>query len=108
MVLSHCLLAYRSTLDGLAKIDVDKETILSALESHPEVLGEFIQTIFRREGLPFPYEKIKHLTRGKQVSKNALNEYIDTLPIKRTLKKYLKGISPEKYFGIADQLAAIK
>ena len=39
------------------------------LEANWEVLGEAIQTVMRRYGLPEPYEQLKRFTRGKRVGK---------------------------------------
>src|SRR3989344_4242661 len=65
---AHALVGYRSLLKGLGKITVNAEAMLSALNEHPEVIAEAIQTVLRKEGVEVPYEKLKELTRGKEVT----------------------------------------
>lgn len=101
----YSLLGYRSILRGLEKIDSDEETLTLALEEHPEVLGELLQTIFRREGLEKPYEQLKQLTRGKKVTKEILQTFVDSLPLEAAVKKHLKRVSPKDYLGLAGELA---
>lgn len=101
---AHSLLSYKSTIKGLGKIEVNREKLLTDLKNHPEVLAEALQVIFRREGLASPYEKMKDLTRGKQVTKEQIDEFIDNLEISKELRKSLKKITPENYIGLADKL----
>ena len=46
-----------------------------------EVLAEAVQTVMRRHGLPEPYEQLKELTRGKAITREAMQAFIDTLKI---------------------------
>ncbi len=103
--LAHSLIGYKALLRGLGKISVNRKAMLSALEQHPEVLAEAIQTILRREGVEVPYEKLKDLTRGKQVTLDDFAKFIDGLDIKPEVKKRLKALRPETYIGIAEKLA---
>jgi len=104
VVFAHSLLAYKSTMKGLGKIEVNKVKLLADLQSHPEILAEALQVIFRKEGLASPYEKMKELTRGKEVGKDQIDEFIDSLEISDDLKKNLKKITPETYIGLAKKL----
>jgi adenylosuccinate lyase len=72
MPLAHSIIAYRSVLKGISKIEVNKAIIAKDLANHPEVLAEAIQTVLRRENYPQPYEALKELTRGKQTDYNAV------------------------------------
>lgn len=72
LALGYSLLAYKSTLKGLSKIDFDREKIKNDLKEHPEVLAEAIQTILRSKGKKAPYEKLKDLSRGKKIHKEDL------------------------------------
>jgi adenylosuccinate lyase len=102
---AHSYIAYQSLVKGLGKITVNEKAMLEALQAHPEVLAEAIQTALRREGVPVPYEKLKELTRGKQVSLDDLSAFIDSLDIPIALKKRLKALRPENYIGLARKLA---
>jgi adenylosuccinate lyase len=39
-------------------------------------LGEAVQTVMRRYGVPEPYEKLKALTRGQQLEADNLKSFI--------------------------------
>ncbi|MEK7071445.1 MAG: adenylosuccinate lyase, partial [Patescibacteria group bacterium] len=105
--LSHCLIAYEYLLKGLGRIEVNEEKILTVLKSHPEVIAEAIQTILRREGTEFPYEKLKALTRGKTVTMEDFERFIDGLSVSPKVKKELKKITPSSYTGIASKIAVL-
>lgn len=100
----HTYLAYTSLLKGLSKIKVNEEKILKDLNSHPEVIAEAIQTILRRENMEMPYEKLKELTRGKEVSLIDIHNFITNLDVSDKLKKELLNITPENYIGLASKL----
>lgn len=101
----HSYLAYTSLLRGLSKISVNEIKIREDLKNHPEVITEAIQTILRREGVAMPYEKLKELTRGKQVTLEDIHKFIGTLAVSEKIKKELKKITPENYTGLAGKLA---
>jgi hypothetical protein len=50
------------------------------------VLAEPVQTVMRRYGIENPYEQLKELTRGKGISKDALQEFINGLAIPQEAK----------------------
>ena len=102
---AHSLIGYRSLLKGLGKINVNKQAMLTALEQHPEVIAEAIQTVLRKEGVEAPYEKIKELTRGKQVTLDDFAAFIDSLDVPADVKKRLKELRPENYIGLAAEIA---
>jgi adenylosuccinate lyase len=51
-----------------------------------------------------PYEKLKELTRGKQVTLADIHKFIDALEVSEKIKKELKKITPENYTGLASKL----
>ena len=55
--LAHCLIGYSKTTDGLAKVVPNEQVMREDLESTPEVVGEAVQTILRREGDTEAYER---------------------------------------------------
>ena len=63
----HALLAWRSALAGLARIEPDAARIAADLDAHWEVLAEAIQTVLRAHGVAGAYEKLKDFTRGRDV-----------------------------------------
>jgi adenylosuccinate lyase len=70
-----------------------------------EVLAEPVQTVMRRYGIENPYEKLKELTRGKGISRVALQAFIQNLEIPDAEKIRLMQMTPANYVGIAEQLA---
>ncbi|OGI64553.1 adenylosuccinate lyase [Candidatus Nomurabacteria bacterium RIFCSPLOWO2_02_FULL_40_10] len=101
----HSYLAYTSLLKGLSKIKVNEEKIKEDLNAHPEVITEAIQTILRREGAEMPYEKLKELSRGKEITLADIHKFINALDVSEKVKKELLKITPENYTGLASQLA---
>ncbi len=102
---AHSLIGYRSLQKGFGKISVNEQAMLEALWAHPEVLAEAIQTILRMNGTKMPYEKLKELTRGKQVTLDDLAQFIDRLDVAPDVKKRLKELRPENYTGLAERIA---
>lgn len=102
----HALLAYDSCLRGLAKLEVNPPRLNADLDACWEVLGEAVQTVMRRYGVPNPYEQLKELTRGKSMTREVLHTFIRTLPIPTEAKAYLLALTPASYIGQAIELAA--
>lgn len=100
----HSYLGYVSLEKGLSKISVNTKKITEDLLSHPEVIAEAIQTVLRREGYPIPYEALKSLTRGKEVTMSDFEVFIQGLKIDPRIKKELKKFTPLSYIGLADKL----
>ncbi len=98
--LAHMLIAIASTMKGLNKLILHKESIDADLDSMWNVVAEGIQTILRREGYPKPYETLKQLTRvNSTVTEQSIAEFIDTLDVKPEVKDELKRLSPHSYTG---------
>ena len=101
----HSLVGYRSLLRGFGKISVNEPALREAFTEHPEVLAEAIQTVLRVADVEMPYEKLKALTRGKQVTMQDLAAFIDGLDVGPETKARLKALRPETYTGLAGLLA---
>jgi adenylosuccinate lyase len=105
VALGHSLLAYESCLKGLSKLEADSRRMLEDLEANWEVLGEAVQTVMRRHGLPDPYEQLKALTRGKRVDGEAMRAFIRGLALPEADKAKLLKLTPATYIGKAAELA---
>lgn len=103
---AYSLIAYQYTLNGLGRVAVNSEKITEALLAHPEVLAEAIQTILRREGVAMPYEQLKTLTRGKEITMADLTKFINELDISPSIKTELKKLTPQNYIGLAKKLSS--
>jgi adenylosuccinate lyase len=64
-----------------------------------------VQTVMRRYGIENPYEQLKELTRGKGITREALQQFIATLAIPDEAKALLVAMTPASYTGKAAELA---
>lgn len=104
-VFAHSLLAYQGTQKGLHKIDPDAPRMEHELNQHWEVLAEPIQTIMRRHGIADAYDILKDLTRGKPITSDTIEAFIDQLALPSDAKKALCKLTPSNYLGLAATLA---
>ncbi|XVE99701.1 hypothetical protein REPUB_Repub03eG0223100 [Reevesia pubescens] len=103
--LGHSLLAYKSALQGIGKLQVNEARLSEDLNQAWEVLAEPIQTVMRRYGVPEPYEKLKELTRGRAVTKESIREFIEGLELPEEARTLLLKLTPHSYVGAAIELA---
>ena len=98
---SHTMIALASMEKGLHKLEVNEAAIKNDLNENWAVVAEAIQTILRREGFPKPYEALKGLTRtNSEITKESIQDFINTLEISEEVKEELLQISPQNYTGI--------
>ena len=107
VAIAYLSIAIHSCLQGLGKLEADPAAIQKDIEQSWEVLGEAVQTVMRRYGIPEPYEKLKALTRGKQVTKELLHDFVKSLDIPDDAKQRLLELTPATYTGLASSLARI-
>jgi adenylosuccinate lyase len=105
VALGYAALAYHSMAIGLAKLELNEEALAADLDSSWEVLAEPIQTVMRRFGVHGAYEKLKEVTRGKQVRPEDLHALIRSLEIPQAEKDRLLAMTPGSYTGKAAELA---
>lgn len=102
---AHSLVAYKSTMKGLNKLEVNEETLQTDLDCNWEVLAEPIQTVMRRYGIESPYEKLKELTRGNRVTKEGMQVFVKNLELPDNAKNELLLLTPFTYVGNAEEMA---
>ena len=105
VALGYSQLALLSLSRGIGKLEVAPEPIAQDLETAWEVLGEAVQTVMRRYGIPEPYEKLKALTRGQRLEADTLKSFILALDIPDDAKERLMSLTPDTYLGYAADLA---
>ncbi len=105
VALGYALLGYDSLTRGLGKLEVNPEALAADLDNAWEVLAEPIQTVMRRYKLPNPYERLKELTRGKAITRDAIHAFIGTLEIPQAERERLLLLTPSSYTGAAAALA---
>ena len=98
---AHSVIAYEATLKGISKLELNVQRIAEDLDNCWEVLAEPVQTVMRRYAVPEAYEKLKELTRGKGITPQALQEFVDQLEIPDAAKRDLKALTPASYIGNA-------
>ena len=99
--MGHAVIAFQSTLKGLRKLLLHKESIDADLDNCWAVVAEAIQTILRREAYPHPYEALKALTRTNEaITRESISHFIDTLEVSDAVKAELRAITPHNYTGI--------
>ncbi|WP_343183289.1 adenylosuccinate lyase [Buchnera aphidicola (Neophyllaphis podocarpi)] len=101
---SYSIIAYDSFINGINKIDVNIEKIKSDLDSQWILLAEPIQTIMRKYNILNSYEKLKKLTRGKEITHENIIKFINSLSIPEKEKKILRLLSPSKYIGKSKEI----
>jgi len=103
--IAYALLAYKSCLNGISRLETNPDVLASGLECAWEVLAEPVQTIMRRYGIEKPYEKLKELTRGQSLNAEILHNFINSLDIPATEKNRLLKLTPATYIGNASEQA---
>ncbi len=99
--MAHSVIAYEATLKGVSKLELNEVKIAEDLDNCWEVLAEPVQTVMRRYGIENPYEKLKDLTRGKGISAEVLQTFIETLDLPEEAKVQLRALTPANYIGNA-------
>ena len=102
---AHSLISYASLCKGIGKLEINESKLTEDLDKAWEVLAEPIQTVMRRYGVENPYEKLKDLTRGKQIDSKIIDDFISTLEIPAEAKEELRKLTPMNYIGNAINLA---
>jgi adenylosuccinate lyase len=100
----HSLLAYKSLLKGLGKLEINAPVLNKDLENRWEVLAEAIQSVMRIENIDSPYEQLKELTRGHDMTEQSIKRFIDKLQIDSKAKERLLALTPSTYTGYASKL----
>jgi adenylosuccinate lyase len=104
VVVGHSLLAVRSALRGLGKIEVDEAALAAELDGAWEVLAEAVQTVMRKRGGEDPYDQLKALTRGAGIDRDRLREFVASADIDEEDRERLLALTPAQYVGLAERL----
>jgi len=104
---AYTLIAVKSTLKGLGKLELNAERLADDLDRNWEVLAEPVQTVMRKVGMDHPYERLKELTRGRRVTAEIMRDFIDGLPLPEKDKARLLKLTPATYIGLATKLARV-
>ena len=102
--LAHCLVAYGKLGTGLGKVVPDEQVMREDLETTPEIIGEAVQTVLRREGHTDAYERVKALTRGEAVTLADFRDLFAELDVPASVREDLRALTPAGYTGVAADL----
>jgi adenylosuccinate lyase len=105
VALAHAVIAWRSVLRGIGKLEVDATRLATDLDGAWEVLAEPVQTVMRRHGLADAYEQLKDFTRGQAVDAQALRAFVERLDLPADARERLLRLTPATYTGLATRLA---
>jgi adenylosuccinate lyase len=97
----YSLIAYHSSLKGIGKLQLNESRLAEDLNDSWEVLAEPIQTVMRRYGIEKPYEKLKELTRGQDMSQEVIQAFVATLDLPEHARRELLALTPASYIGNA-------
>ena len=104
-VFGYFIIGIKNCQKGLSKIDLNREIIQKDLDHNQALLAEPFQTAMRVFGEENPYERLKELTRGRQITKNDLDEFVNKLEkVPSEFKERMKLLTPETYVGLAEDL----
>ena len=103
--LGHAVIAWQATLKGLGKLEESPAKLAADLSTNHAVLAEAIQTVMRRYGIPEPYEKLKALTRGREIDEQSLAEFVQGLELPQSVRDELLKLTPAGYLGNAAEQA---
>jgi adenylosuccinate lyase len=101
VAVGHSLVAVEAARRGLGRLALDPAAAERDLAEVWEVLGEAVQVVMRKHGLPDAYEQLKDLTRGRPLSKEILHHFIGALALPAEARDYLLALTPQSYIGIA-------
>ena len=104
-VFGYFIIGIKNCQKGLSKIDINRGIIQKDLDQNLALLAEPFQTAMRVFGEESPYERLKELTRGRQITKNDLDKFVNKLEkVPSEFKEKMKLLTPETYVGLAEDL----
>ena len=106
--LAQSMIAYDACLKGIDKLELNAQRLNDDLDNAQEVLAEPIQTVMRRYRVENPYEKLKALTRGNAMTREAMLTFVDSdelSAVSDSDKNSLREMTPATYIGNATEQA---
>jgi len=96
---AHSLVAYKNLIKGVLRVSPNKAQMKKELDENWSILAEAIQTVLRKSGEAFAYDKIKMLTRGKPLTKESYLELVNSLDVAEKDRLILLELTPHTYLG---------
>ena len=100
----YSILSYQSILEGMNRVEGDREIIINDLNNHYEILSEPVQNMLRMRGIKKGYDMTKEFFRGKHITEKSYIDFIQELALSKKDKLLLLKLKPELYVGVSNQL----
>lgn len=101
---AHSLVSINQSVIGFNKLTPNEKVLSEDLNSNVAVISEAIQTVLRKNGYTNAYELLKELTRGKEITLQDIQIFVQGLDIPDEDKENLLNLKPSNYLGLADKL----
>lgn len=99
VALGYSLVGYHGLVAGLKQLIPNEANIQADLQAHWEVLAEPLQHALRLAGKAIPYEQLRRMTQGQQLTQNHFATLCQELDV------VLPQAQPKDYVGLAEQTA---
>ena len=100
---AHSLVSISQSIIGFKKLTPNEKVLSEDLNLNIAVISEAIQTVLRKNGYTNAYELLKELTRGKEITFQDIQKFIQCLDIPNDDKENLLNL-PSNYLGLSDKL----
>jgi adenylosuccinate lyase len=105
VILAHFQIAQKSLIHGLSQLHLNEDHCFMELNHAWEVLAEPLQLYLKKIGIEGAYEMIKKQTQGKKMDAPLYQSMVKDLNLSEHHQEKLLALSPDKYLGIASELA---
>ena len=102
VIFSHSVISIKESINGINKLEINKDYLQEELDNNYVILSEAIQTILRKNKQDNAYELLKELSRGKHITKEELHKFIKKLEINNEDKDILLNLEPKTYIGLSE------
>jgi len=96
---AHSLVSYKNLIKGVLRVSPNKAQMKKELDENWSILAEAIQTVLRKSGDAYAYDKIKKLTRGKPLTKESYLQLVNSLDVAEKDRVALLELTPHTYLG---------
>jgi adenylosuccinate lyase len=96
---AHSLISYKNLIKGVLRVSPNKAQMKKELDKNWSILAEAIQTVLRKSGDAYAYDKIKKLTRGKPLTKESYLQLVNSLDVAEKDRVALLELTPHTYLG---------
>lgn len=104
----YVLIALKSCRKGLGKIEINETALQQDLKDQYALLAEPVQSLMRLRGVTNPYDQLKRVTRGKEISRDDLLRLVKSCPElnDEDIHKF-DNLLPKDYIGLVEELVEI-